>query len=93
MQDYVQALECCLARLQSQPDSLVEQKMQQLVFEAMRLRGQFLRLNPCKPVDSEQAQHAQAAQRAQHADDAAQPAVQNSFDHSSVPANILVSTR
>ena len=97
MQDYVRALECCLARLQSQPDPQVSQRMQQLVFEAMRLRGQFLRLNTCKPRDSQQAQHAKQAQHAQAAQhteldhDAAQPAVQNGYNHSSVPANLLVS--
>ena len=39
------ALERCLASLQSEPDPLVERRLQQLVFEAMRLRGQYLRLN------------------------------------------------
>ena len=73
--------------------------MQQLVFEAMRLRGQFLRLNPCNPVDAQQAQHAkqaqhtQAAQHAQRDDDAARPAAHNGFNHSCVPANFLVSIR
>ena len=73
--------------------------MQQLVFEAMRLRGQFLRLNLCKPVDSQQAQHvkqaqhAQAAQHAHYDDDGPQPAAQNGSNHASVPANILVSIR
>ena len=74
--------------------------MQQLVFEAMRHRGQFLRLNTCKPIDSQQAEHAKQAQHAQAAQyteldheihDAAQPAVQNGYNHSSVPANLLVS--
>ena len=88
LQDYIQALECCLASLQSQHDPVVNQKMQQLVFEAMRLRGQFVRLNPKNPFSPHLAE---GAQHAQHTESVAQTAAHSAVTGSSVPPNLLVS--
>ena len=59
VQDYVRILGRCLASLQAGADSVIEQRMHQLVWEAMRLRGQYLRLSP-DAHKAAAAQHAAA---------------------------------
>ena len=78
VQDYMLVLGRCLASLQSEADPLVERRLQQLVFEAMRLRGQYLRSN-CDAYPAGQATAAQSS--------TADPQRQ------SVPADVLVSNR
>ncbi len=46
LQDYMHGLDACLSQLDAQPDILLEDRLHQLAFEALRLRIHRLRMTP-----------------------------------------------